>query len=260
MPFVRINQGGFRAFTSTRQGGVSGQAYLSLNLGLHVQDEAYLVLRNREILFTARGVKPDSIICLEQIHGSALALLTSQDCGAGASVHSSSLKGLDGAYTRASGLALAIAHADCLACVVVDHKLKVFGMAHAGWRGALAGILPKLVQSLRTTFGCKPEDLWAGLSPNLHACCLRLGPEQHQQFSRAWPDSAVYMRQVDDAGFNLSLNDLARFQLQQEGLALEKIEVQAFCTGCNPALFFSHRRDKGRTGRMWTVAGFGQAD
>jgi copper oxidase (laccase) domain-containing protein len=116
--------------------------------------------------------------------------------------------------------------------------------------------LPKLVQAMRDSFHSHPDDLWAGLSPNLHACCLRLGPEQHQQFSRAWSDRGAYMRQEGDSGFNLSLNDLARFQLQQAGLAAERMEVQAFCTGCNPALFFSHRRDRGRTGRMWTLAGF----
>jgi len=256
MPFVRISQGGFQAFTSTRQGGVSNHPYLSLNLGLHVGDDPVLALKNRELLLTARGVNPGSIVCLEQVHGSGLAEIGGRELGAGARDHSQSLKGLDGAYTQAQGLHLAIGHADCLACVIVDHRLKAFGMAHAGWRGALAGILPKLVRAMREAFHCRPEDLWAGLSPNLHACCLRLGPEQRQQFSQAWPIVSAYMQRVDDSGFNLSLNGLARFQLQQEGVSVERMEAQAFCTGCNPALFFSHRRDKGRTGRMWTVAGF----
>jgi len=179
-----------------------------------------------------------------------------KDRGAGVREYSGSLKGLDGAYASVKGLYLAIGHADCLACVIVDHRLKVFGVAHAGWRGALEGILPKLVRAMREAFQCRPEDMWAGLSPNLHACCLRLGPDQHQQFVKAWPERAAYMQREDDTGFSLSLNDLARSQLEEEGLVADRMEIQAFCTGCNPSLFFSHRRDKGLTGRMWTMAGF----
>jgi hypothetical protein len=257
MPFIRIARDGFQAFTSTRQGGFSPQPYFSLNLGLHVGDDRALAIKNRDFLLTARGVEPDSVACLEQVHGCELIQAGPAHRGAGMRDYLTSLRGVDGAYTCEMGLAIAIGHADCLACVVVDHRRKAFGMAHAGWRGALGGILPKLVRSMRAVFQCRPEDLWAGLSPNLHACCLRLGAEQYQQFSQAWPDTQVYARQVNDKGFHLSLNDLARFQLRQEGIMEERVETQPFCTGCNPALFFSHRRDKGRTGRMWTVASFG---
>jgi YfiH family protein len=255
MPFVSLCRDGFVAITSTRQGGRSENPYLSLNLGLHVGDAPERVLENRQAFWEAKGLQDLRPVCLQQVHGHGMETVRQEHAGRGWADYGQSLEGCDAALCSEPGLGLCIGHADCLALVLADPVLRKFGVAHAGWRGALAGLPLMLAQALAAG-GSRMQDLRAGISPNLHPCCLKLGEPQKMEFAKKWQDFKAWGSEELDGGFRLSLNRLCIQQLVQAGLLPENIEVQSFCTGCNPALFFSHRRDKGITGRMWTVAGF----
>jgi YfiH family protein len=233
---------GFFAFTTTREAG---------NLGLHVGDDPARVLENRRAV--AGLFSPCQAVCLQQVHGSEIVRAGS---GAGWEDYGAALPGADGVVTDRPGLALVIGHADCLGMVLVDPGRRTVGMAHAGWRGALAGIAGRLVARMADEFGSRPADLWAGLSPCLGPCCLELSGVQHEAFSAAFRDASGFCGPLKDGHFMLDLWACGKAQLMQAGVAQSRIEVQALCTGHHPDSFFSHRRDQGKTGRMMTFAGF----
>jgi polyphenol oxidase len=255
LPFKLLSQiPGFFAFTTTRQGGVSQGPYASLNLGLHVGDDAQAVLANRQSLLP--HLKQARPVCMQQVHGVNILKAGQAQAGKGWDSYDSGLKECDGLFTGEHGLALAVGVADCLAVVVVDPKRKVLGVAHAGWRGALAGLAGKLVRALKQDCGCDPKGLLAGLSPCLGPCCLELDEEPWQEFEKAFPPTWDYRSPLENGHFKLDLWKLASLQLVAQGLDPVNIETQAFCTQETPDMFFSHRRDNGKTGRMLVMAGF----
>lgn len=255
LPFKRLEEvQGFFAFTTTRQGGVSQGPYASLNLGLHVGDDPKHVLANRAALLPhLKAARP---VCAQQVHGTNILRVEQEQAGLGWESFESGVKECDGMITSEHGLALALSVADCLGLVAVDAKKKVFGVAHAGWRGALAKIGQKLVRALKEEFDCDSKDLLVGLGPCLGPCCLELEEEQLQDFNKAFPASWEFHAPLVDKHFNLDLWKLISLQLEEEGVSASNLEIQNFCTQETPDLFYSHRRDNGKTGRMLQIAGF----
>lgn len=234
---------GFFAFTTTREVG---------NLGLHVGDEAAAVVKNRRAVAES-AFQGCQAVCLQQVHGDIIA---TADSGTGWEDYGSAVAGTDGVVTGRAGLALSIGHADCLALVLVDPVHRALGMAHAGWRGALADIAGKLAARMTLEFESKPAELRAGLSPCLGPCCLELSALEHREFSARHPDSAGFCGPLVDGHFKLDLWACCKAQLTRAGVREDRMEIQALCTGHHPDLFFSHRRDRGKTGRMMTFSGF----
>ena len=254
IPFKRLQEiPGFFAFFTTRQGGTSAAPYDSLNLGLHTGDDREQVLANRRALLPMlKKAKP---VCLKQVHGATVVVAGKGEASSGWEDYETGLIDCDGAVTQEKGLALCVSVADCLGIVLAHPKMRVFGVAHAGWRGALAKIGAKLVQSLKHEFGCDPSDLMAGLSPCLGPCCLELDEKAYHDFEKAFPQAWDYHTPLVQGHFKLDLWKLISLQLADEGIRLSNIEIQEKCTKDNPRLFYSHRRDQGKTGRMMLVAG-----
>ena len=247
---------GFFAASTTRGGGRSEGPFASLNLGLHVGDDPDRVRRNRGLLWERLGLEGFPAVCLQQVHGTRVLRAGQAQAWAGWEEHSGGLPDCDGAVTDFPGLFLTVGAADCLALVLADPERRALGVAHAGWRGALAGVGPKLVESMAREFGSRPSGLLAGLSPCLGPCCLELASPQHRDFSAAFGGLGEFSTPLVDGHFRLDLWKLLEIQLVGAGLAPGSIEAQRRCTACHPGLFFSHRRDKGSSGRMWTLAGF----
>lgn len=220
------------AFT-TRLGGVSDAPYESLNLGLSTGDTPERVAENRRRLCRALGL--DEIAFVRQVHGAALRVA----CAGGGAGEGDVL-----ATTR-SDLALAVSTADCLGVVIWDEARTALAVAHAGWRGTLAGAAETALDWLART---RPgAGLRVALGPALRACCFAVGPEVAVRF----PAECVERR-----GERLYL-DLARAvsgRLFARGVDPSSVADTGLCTSCTPGLFYSHRRDAGRTGRHWAVA------
>jgi YfiH family protein len=256
LPFPRLNRlPGFHAVTTTREGGFSGGAYTSMNLGLHVGDDPDRVVGNRQKVASGLELKRNPV-CLNQVHGTELFYATKQDTGKGWINLHTAIQDCDGAVTIDEDLVLTIGHADCLAIVVADPARKAVGVAHAGWRGALGKIAEKLTGKMKQDFGSRVQDLWAGLSVCLGPCCLELSGKEHQAFRSEFDDYQAFCSPLEEGHFKLDLWSCCKGQLLKAGIPESQIEIQKFCTAHNPALFFSHRRDKGETGRMWTLAWF----
>lgn len=222
--------GRVRALVTTRHGGASCGAYAGFNLGERVGDDAQAVASNRRCL---RRFLPDEPIWIRQMHGTRVVEAEPWSLGAEA----------DGAVTRTPGRVCAVLTADCLPVLLADAAGAVVGIAHAGWRGLVAGVIENLVRAM----GVAPESLIAYLGPAIGAGAYEVGRDVFDAFVAADPDAATAFAPRGAGKFLADLNLLARQRLGQLGVA--SIHGGTLCTYSDAGRFYSYRRD-GATGRM----------
>jgi polyphenol oxidase len=259
---------------STRPGGCS-RAYGgdALNLGFTETDTKAAVERNRAVFFAELGTggrHPWPLVTLRQIHSDVIHRV--------AALPDDPLAG-DGLITNAPGLLLAIQTADCLPVIVVDPKKRAVGVFHAGWRGTVKRIVEKGVGEMHRYFGSRPGDLEAAIGPGVHNCCYTVGEDVRQNFESQFTYASALFHEVKESDpvrekypmlfltarapghsnlpvkIFLDLVEANRRQLLDAGIPRKKIEASPLCTACNTDLLFSHRAEKGATGRMMGVAG-----
>ena len=234
---MAIDLPGARAVFTTRRGGYSQGPYASLNLGKLTPDDPAAVQRNRDWLQSRVGGR---LAMIRQVHGSRVLRRTDPSTVSGAAPVGE-LEEADGQATASPGLAPIVLTADCLPVAVAGGW--ALAMLHAGWRGLAGGVLAEGVRAVRER--AQGEPLSAAIGPGAGACCYEVGEEVHARFAERG-DGA---RQ----GKNLDLKAIARSQLMAEGV--ETVHDVTLCTICSPPeLFFSHRRDRGVTGRQAGVA------
>jgi polyphenol oxidase len=227
-----IDLPGARAVFTTRRGGYSTGPYASLNLGRLTDDQPEAVARNRASLEQALGVR---VARIRQVHGTAVLRLTATPEEVG------ELPLADGQATSLPGLAPMVLVADCLPIALAGDG--AVAMLHAGWRGLAEGIVGEGVRAVRELGGARP--LAAAIGPGAGPCCYEVGEEVHQAFARHG-DAAR-------RGRNLDLKAIARAELHRAGV--DEVHDIELCTICSdPALLFSHRRDRGVTGRQAGIA------
>ena len=223
---------------SMRAGGVSPEPYAQLNLGRKVGDAPANVAENGRRFLEATGAR--ALACLDQVHGDrVLELLEGKP-------DLSPLGDADASVTRAPGLALCIGTADCLPILIHAPDVNWVGAAHAGWRGAELRIGARTVETL-VTRGANPANLKAALGPCIRRCCYEVSDELAQKFSSAFGDAVV---DRSHAKPHLDIALASRMALEQAGIPSASIEDLGECTACDSERFFSHRRDRGQTGRM----------
>ena len=234
-----------------RAGGVSDGGWASLNLGLHVGDDADAVAENRRRAAAALGFGFDDLVCAEQVHGGNAAVVGEAEAGRGARGNADALPGVDALVTDTSGLLLALFFADCVPVLLVDPLRRVVGIAHAGWRGLVAGVLRNTVATMGRTFGSRPADLVAGIGPCIGVCCYEVGQEVSNRF-----DPADVRTGADtDCSPHVDLAAAAARQLRAAGIPAERIDHAGHCTSCLSDRYFSHRRDRGGSGRIGALIG-----
>lgn len=236
-----------------RAGGVSGSAFASLNLGLHVGDEAGAVIENRRRAAGALGFSLGRLVCAEQVHGGEVAVVDGGDAGRGATAHGDALPGVDALATNTPGLLLALFFADCVPVLLADPERRAVAVAHGGWRGLAAGVLPAAVATMGRAFGTRPENLLAAVSPCIGPCCYEVGAEVAARF-----DTGVLQALPGGEKWRLDLAGEAARQLAASGVRPESITLAGECTSCLPDRYFSHRRDGGRTGRIGALVGIAE--
>lgn len=161
----------------------------------------------------------------------------------------------DGLITNRAGIWLGIETADCLPILVVDPVRRVVGNFHAGWRGTAAGIIKVGIERLRSDFGSDPARLHCGIGPGIAACCYEVGAEVYEAFADQRDRDLFFGPGAGPGKFQLDLWKANHLQLLSAGVPTEQVYGQPYCTACNPQLFFSHRGEHGRTGRMLAVVG-----
>jgi len=217
---------------STRQGGVSEPPWDTLDLGLSCGDRPESVLENRRRLLESQGLHPADLATAGQVHGSSIRFVTRPG-------HEPAC---DALLTVTPGVALAVATADCMGLQYVAPGAAA--VAHAGWRGAAAGLPATTLHAVRAAAGVPARALRVALGPCIRACCYEVGHD----VARRFPASTV---STVAGRLHLDLPGVARIQLLDAGLPAEAFEDTGACTACEPDRYYSHRRDGSPTGRLW---------
>lgn len=219
---------------STRRGGVSEGPYRSLNLGRSTEDRPEAVTENRRRLLASLGLDPERLANAGQVHGRTV-------------VHAD-VPGLhascDVLVTTTPTLAIAVTSADCLPILYATPR--AVAAAHAGWRGTADGAPEAALSAVCTAGGVSPATVGIHFGPGIRGCCYQVGPEVAGRF----PAAAV---RREDGALWLDLPTAARIRLLAAGADAAAIHDTGACTACEPAWYFSHRRDRGLTGRHWGV-------
>ncbi len=234
---------------TTRNGGVSRAPYNSLNLGFNTEDSAHNVEANRSTLSRTFDVPPHLFLTVQQVHGSDLLVIDEPN----PDLSHFQQVACDGIVTNQPGVLIGVLVADCYPVVLFDPVNQVVAAVHVGWRGAAAGILPKAVRTMVALFGSQPENLRAAIGPGIGAHKYEVDRPVRDAFRKGGGDWDAIAREQELGRWHLDLRESSQLQLQQAGLPAAHIEATAECTCCHRELFFSHRRDKGITGRQ---AGF----
>jgi polyphenol oxidase len=224
---------GIRHGFFTRQGGISAGIYGALNCGLGSHDDRARVIENRNRVARHLGATDGQVVTVYQIH-SATALAIDRPFETG------QVPKADALVTRTPGLVVAALAADCTPVLFADQKAGVVGAAHAGWRGAVAGIVESTITAMEG-LGARRATIIAAIGPCIHQTNYEVGPELEAQLIAASPDNAKFF--AVPAGKSKAHFDLPAFvawQLKRAGIA--EFTGSPHCTYADPTLFYSYRR------------------
>lgn len=218
---------------TTRTGGVSPAPWDSLNLGGAVGDAPERVEENWRRLEVATGL---GFARVRQVHG-ARVVRADGPCAAAEEA--------DAVVSLRPGLAACVSVADCVPVLLADPGSGAVAAVHAGWRGTLARAAAEGVRALAREAGAPPGRLLAAVGPSIGPCCYEVSADLAERFRLELGEVVG-----GDGAARLDLWAANRRVLEEAGLRPERIEVLGRCTSCEGDLFFSHRRDAGRTGRQ----------
>ena len=232
-----------------RQGGESDIVPGSLNMALHVGDDPEKVIRNREKVAAALGFSLESTVTCAQVHGTHVVPVTQAQAGRGAYDLSATIPDADGLITDCRNLPLMLFYADCVPVLLVDRKGPAFGVVHAGWRGSVGRIVQKAIRTMKDTYGTRPENLTAGIGPSIGPCCYEVDERVHEQAL----DFPTCFQPHGEGHYLLDLWQLNKLQLLEAGVPEQHILTAGVCTCHHVNQFFSHRKEKGKTGRLAAI-------
>jgi len=228
---------GIRHGFFTRVGGLSEGIYATLNCGPGSSDDGALVAENRARVAHHLGGEGTNLVTLYQVHGAAAL------CVDGA-VPAHDRPKADAVVTRTPGLAVGVLTADCTPVLLADPEAKVVAAAHAGWRGAAAGIMESAVAEMERQ-GARRHRIRAVIGPSISQVAYEVGPDFEDALLKGCPDNEKYfLRNNANARPYFDLPGFVEGKLANTGVA--EIERQSPCTYRNESLFFSFRRSQHR--------------
>lgn len=234
---------------SDRVGGVSQGAYTQLNLSQNVGDYLESVEENRRLALTALGIGESRLARLRQVHSSEVVTLDRDSDLA-------HLPMADALVTRLRDVVLVIESADCYPVLLEDSQAGVIAAAHCGWRGTAGRLLERVLEEMQEA-GAQLGRIRAALGPGICAANYAVGADVLVRFAQESFPQATYMNSsggLSRSGieqYYVNLSAANRWLLEQGGVLPEHIWAMDRCS--TEADFFSHRRDHGTTGRMWSV-------
>jgi len=224
-----------------RQGGVSPAPYTSLNMSTSTGDSLANVRENRRRAYAALQLPFEAMATLWQVHGTETVVVDSP-CDPQTQA--------DALVTDRVGISLFLRFADCTPILLYDPVRRAIGIAHAGWRGTVAGMARSVVQTMTAAYGCRPENILAGIGPSIGPRKYAVGAEVVAAVAQAFPEAGQLL-QVQQGQAYLDLWAANERALRECGL--REIEVAGMCTATRHELFFSHRAEHGQTGRFGAV-------
>jgi YfiH family protein len=237
VPLLLARAPGARIAFTTRQGGVSGGSFASLNVGFATADDPASVAENRLRALAAAGADAGRAVSLRQRHGAGVVEAGPEAMGGYPDAATVWPEG-DALVTAEPGLALIAHGADCLTAALVGAGGERLAVVHAGWRGLVAGVLEAAAERVGPGFS-------AVVGPGAGSCCYAVGEEVGRRLREHFGEDVVASGRAD-----LAL--CARRALERAGAA--DVAVAGLCTICDPERFHSHRRDGAGSGRQAVIA------
>jgi YfiH family protein len=241
-----LAEAGVRHGFSTRIGGVSPVPFDSLNLGnpsgVDLQDERSRIEQNYQRLLAAVGCDRWRRYFVHQVHGSEVAVV-----GTGSF---STAQKADAIVTSLPGVAVSVRVADCCPVLLASGDGRAVAAVHAGWRGAVESVIPAAIAAM----GVDPWQVTAAIGPCIGFDAFEIGPEVLAEFDRTFGSDSPVRRRADGKG-HADVAAACRLQLIRAGVRDDRIDTTDRCTFRDAGEFFSHRRDRGVTGRMAAVIG-----
>jgi YfiH family protein len=197
-------------------------------------------------LHVGTGLDP---VTVKQVHGTDI-LFIPQGMGRAEIDSTAGVQGYDAIVTNRPRTWVAVRTADCVPILLMDPARRAVAAVHAGWRGTLARITPKVVQLMREALGCDVTALRAVIGPSIGRCCYEVDEVVLAPLKRGCSYWAEVVTEKKTARGQLDLSLLNYRQLEETGLEASRITVVNLCTSCHPSLFHSYRRDGSGTGHM----------
>jgi YfiH family protein len=223
---------GLRHAFFTREGGVSGGIYQSLNGGMGSKDDASHVAENRRRVAAQLGVAPTHLLTAFQVHSPDVAVAT-------APWEHASRPRADAIVTRTEGLAIGVTAADCGPILFVDPRARVIGAAHAGWKGALTGVLESTIDAMEK-LGADRSGIVAAIGPLIRQHSYEVGSEFVERFLDAHAENGVFFIPSNRTGHSMfDLAGFIRMRLENAGvLMIDDTGIDTY----SDERFYSYRR------------------
>lgn len=225
-----------------RTGGVSSYHLASLNMGRREEDRPENLAENKRLMARVFGTDDEKIFTVSQVHSDRLVIIDGPD------VLPEEIKTqeADGIITDVKGISIGILTADCVPVLLFDREKKVAAAVHAGWKGTASKISARAVKIMIERYGSRPQDIIAAIGPAIGPCCYEVGEEVCAALGRK---EGVAVQHGNK--WHADLPKANMLQLQDAGVV--NIDLSGICTSCRTGLFFSHRKEAGKTGRQLSL-------
>lgn len=236
---------------TTRCGGVSTGECASLNMSFGRKDERSNVEENFKRVCKVLDIEYEKLVFSNQIHGNKIWQADEKDRGKGI-VKASDIVGYDGFVTNKAGIALVTFFADCVPVILYDPYRKAVASLHSGWKGTLKGISIEGLIMMKKLYGSNPDDIEAGIGPAIGKCCFEVQEDVASEFLSV-KGVQQYVVSCGNKKWKIDLKGIIGKTLIENGVKQHNICTSELCTMCEQNLFFSHRRDHGKTGSMAAI-------
>ena len=230
-----------------RQGGVSPPPFDSLNLSQAVGDTPQAVHENFARACAVLGILPEQTAACHLYHSAEIVTVTRQN-------QQRVMGWADGLITAEPNIFLAMRFGDCTPLLFFDPVRQAVGLTHAGWRGTMKNAAGATVSAMTKRLGCRPKDIITVIGPAIGPCCYEVGPDVVQAAGESFADVTGLFRENGRPGY-AHFDMWAANRRQLAASDVTQIVETRMCTACHTDLFFSHRAEKGKTGRFGVIIG-----
>ena len=240
---------------TTKNGGKSKDNLTSLNMAFHVNDAKETVVNNRQILANKLAFPLTQWVGAEQTHQHNILVVTNDHIGYGSHDYESAIKDTDGLFTFEKNVLLTLCYADCVPLYFIHPGTKAIGIAHAGWQGTVKLIAKEMIDVF-TSYKIPVEEIQVAIGPSITERHYIVDDRVITEVDKIITDRNKVYHLVSPGQYHLNLQEVNKQILLHAGILERNIDITNYCTFHEDTYFFSHRRDKGNTGRMMSYIGW----
>lgn len=249
-----LDQKGIKHAFTTKLHGQSKIMPESLNMSFNVNDDIAFILKNRRAVCNALAIDFDKLTNTKQVHKDYVIYVDEKSAGFGNDSFEQAIDDTDAVFTDKKGIPLMLLFADCTPVIIGDPVSKAVAVVHAGWRGTVQNIVQKTLYTMQKQLGVNPADCYAAAGPSMGPCCYQVGEEVYSEARKNLTGYEEFFVEQGNKQWLFDMWQANKRQLLKAGLLPANIVLSKVCTHCNKELFFSHRADKGKTGRFAAIA------